>query len=97
MRQSRRTTIVVETERLLMVRSQRQSTAVERWCDDCGAMVTMAALELAATVSATSQREIVRRVESGALHVTESADGVLLICLPSLWPRTTTDAKGERS
>lgn len=94
MRQSRRTTIVVETERLLVIRS---AGSVERWCNGCGAMVTMAGLELAAIVSATSQREIVRRVESGGLHVAESASGVLLICLPSLCPRRTTDTKGERS
>jgi hypothetical protein len=96
MRQSRRTTIVIETERLLVVRSQGGNS--ELWCEHCGSLVTMIGLETAAIVSATSEREIARRVEDGGLHFAESSRGVLLICLPSLWPEKNRDTtKGESS
>jgi hypothetical protein len=78
----RRTRIVVETERLLVVRSRRART--EGWCEACGATVQMVGLEEAAIVSGRSQREIVRRIEAGSLHFNESARGVLHICLDSL-------------
>ncbi|HYY95323.1 MAG TPA: hypothetical protein VE713_12460 [Pyrinomonadaceae bacterium] len=78
----RRTSIVVETERLLVVRSRR--ARAQGWCEACGATVRMVGLEEAAIVSGRSQREIVRRVESGLLHFNESARGVLHICLDSL-------------
>jgi hypothetical protein len=100
MKQSRRTTIVIETERLLVVRSQGGTLqrSSEQWCEHCGSLVTMIGLEMAAIVSATSEREIARRVEDGGLHFAESSQGVLLICLPSLWPEKNGDTtKGEWS
>ena len=82
MKKTRRTRIVVETERLLVVRTRRAGVA--SWCAACGGDVQMVGLDEAAQVSARSQREIVRRVEAGRLHFTESARGRLLICLNSL-------------
>ena len=77
----RRTKIVVETQRLLVVRSGR---GAECWCEGCGAAVRMLGLDEAAVVADRSQREIVRRIEAGSLHFRESAGGRLLICPNSL-------------
>ena len=82
MRKIRRTKVVVETERLLVVRARRGETA--SWCAACGAAVRMVGLDEAAIVSGRSQREIVRWVEAGSLHFTEAARGRLLVCLNSL-------------
>src|SRR5205085_131719 len=78
----RRTRIVVETERLLVVRRGRARAG--GWCEGCGASVTLVGLEEAAILSGRSQSEVARRVESGSLHFKESPRGVLLICLDSL-------------
>ena len=78
----RRTKVVVETERLLYVRGRRGGDVA--WCEGCGAAVRVVGLDEAALASGESQREIVRRVESGALHFKESAGGRLLLCLDSL-------------
>ncbi|MFL6210418.1 MAG: hypothetical protein ACJ74W_16295 [Pyrinomonadaceae bacterium] len=95
MRKIRRTKIVVETERLLVVRSRRGGG--ESWCAECGAAVRLIGLDEAAIVSGQSQREIVRCVEAGSLHFTESARGVLRLCLNSLLAEVRTREKGNRS
>lgn len=91
----RRTRIVVETERLLVVRRGR-GRAPEGWCEGCGASATLVGLEEAAILCGASQREIVRRVDSGSLHFKESARGVLLICLDSLLASARAAGEGER-
>ena len=93
MRKIRRTKIVVETERLLVVRSRR---GVEGRCEACGATARMVGLDEAAAVSGRSQRELVRRVDEGSLHFSESARGRLLICLNSLLGGARTKETGER-
>ena len=97
MKKIRRTKVVVETERLLYVRGRRGGAPT--WCEGCGAAVMMVGLDEAALASGQSQREIVRRVESGALHFAEAA-GVLLVCLDSLLGHTgfhNTNGKAEKS
>ena len=91
----RRTKIVVETERLLVVRRGRART--QGWCEGCGAGVALVGLEEAAILSGRSQREIVRRVESGSLHFKESPRGVLLICLDSLLAGARPEGEGEQA
>ncbi|HXG63630.1 MAG TPA: hypothetical protein VNO70_00895 [Blastocatellia bacterium] len=44
----------------------------------------MLTLDEAIALSGASSREIHRRVEAGEIHFTETAEGFLLICLPSL-------------
>lgn len=82
MRKKRTTKITVETERVLIVTSR--PSEVEGWCDGCGERVRMITPERAATRAAVSLRAICRRVEADELHFTETADGVLFVCLNSL-------------
>ena len=91
MRKVRRTKLVVETERLLVVRSRR---SVSAWCEGCGAATRMVGLDEATALGGLSQREIVRRVEAGAIHFTETEGGVLRVCLNSLLAQAS--AKGKR-
>ena len=86
-RKNRRTRIVVETERVLVVRSGRGE--VNQWCESCGAVVRMVRLDEAAFVTATSQRDIVHRLDAGSVHFVEAFHGVLLVCLPSLQAEET--------
>ena len=91
MRKTKRTRITVETERLLVI--SRKSNAATSWCKACGAMTRMIGLDEAGSVSGQSQRQIVRLVEGGVLHFSESPHGVLLICLNSLLAETRPDEK----
>jgi hypothetical protein len=91
----RRTKIVVETERLLVVRPRR--ARFEGWCEGCGSNVTLVGLDDAALMSGRSQREIVREVEAGTLHFSESESGVLLICLDTLLPKAHKPGKSNRT
>lgn len=83
MRKTKRTKITVETERLLVI--SRGRGAVEGWCEACGAAARLVGLDEAAAASGQSQRQLVRRLEDGTLHFTESPRGRLLICLNSLF------------
>jgi hypothetical protein len=83
-RKSRRTRIVVETERLQIVRARPRR--MEQWCEGCGAVVSMVPLDEAAVVAATSQRDMVHRIDAGSVHLVAVLHGVLFICLPSLLP-----------
>ncbi|HJQ22817.1 MAG TPA: hypothetical protein VKA60_02800 [Blastocatellia bacterium] len=82
MRKNKRTRITVETERLLVI--SRKRNAATSWCEACGEATRMIGLDEAGSVSGHSQRQIVRLVEAGHLHFSESPHGVLLICLNSL-------------
>lgn len=75
----KRTEIVVETSRLIII---GKTTAA--WCDDCGAHVTMLTPEQAAAAAGTSARTVYRQAELGQLHFTETSTGSLLICHGSL-------------
>lgn len=72
----------METEQLLVISSHREAAA--GWCKQCGAEMKMVDPHGAAAISGLSARTIFRRIESGQLHFTETADGTLLICLNSL-------------
>ena len=76
------TEITVETERILVIR--RRYRAIEVWCDSCGEQVVMIRPDQAAAVSGQSLRAIFGDIERATLHFMEQADGMLLICLPSL-------------
>ena len=77
-----KTKITVETERVMVIRKRRGETEI--WCHVCPDESLMVAAEQAAAFSNLSRREIYRLAEAGQLHFTETADGVVLICLLSL-------------
>lgn len=78
----RRTEITIETQRLLML--SRRKLSVVAWCAACDARVTMITADEAASLAGLSPRTIYRRVEAEKVHFSETADGVLLVCLNSL-------------
>lgn len=81
---TRITEFTVETEETVVI---RRPATVRVWCGKCGSTVLAARPETAAATKRISPREIYRRVESGAVHFRESADGRLLVCLDSLIPQ----------
>jgi len=75
-----RTEITLETDRLIVVSRPKK----KRWCSDCELYVEMMSIDDAALRSQVNSRTIFRWAESGAVHSTETAEGLLLICPNSL-------------
>ena len=82
----KRTIVRIETDSLALIRPA--STPVDLWCEECAVKVPMLTAEAFAAMAGTTEREIYRRVEMGALHFNETADGALRVCVNSLG-RTT--------
>jgi hypothetical protein len=78
----RRLEITVETHEVLVVR-QREG-APRTWCSQCRERAGLVTVDQAAAAAGVSSRTIYRRVETGALHFSETTDGRLLVCLKSL-------------
>jgi hypothetical protein len=68
--------------------------AIVAWCDQCAAEVLMLSPTHAAALAHTTTRDIYRRVESGAIHFSETEDGVLLVCAVSLQGSQYPDVSG---
>lgn len=81
MKKERRTEIRLVTERSITIQSSRALTAL---CRQCGREVQMFTPGQAALISGLRAREIYRRAEAGAVHFTETVEGLLLVCLDSL-------------
>lgn len=78
----RRTQLVVETERLLIVRGHQAQ--INGWCAQCGAEVKLVAPEVGAALTGLSRRAVYRLIETGQVHFTESSEALVSICLESL-------------
>jgi hypothetical protein len=76
----RQVEIELEDNRLLVLRRPYQTAPV--LCGRCGCGMLL--LEEAVAVGEVSSRVIYRLVEAGALHFSETQDGLLLVCLKSL-------------
>ena len=81
----RRTEIIIETERIIIVPFLSASV----WCNACSLQVEMLSPEQAATLVNVPPRTIYRWVEAQLLHFVEEEDGRLLICRNSLFGRIT--------
>lgn len=81
----RRIEINIQTERLVIVRLSRRSTGTVAWCEGCAGLSRMLAVDEATVVARCTSRDIYRRVEANQLHFTETPEGILLICLNSLF------------
>lgn len=77
----KRTEITIETERMLFISSPRK---VLCWCATCGAQAEMVPVDEAAVLRRVNSRTIFRWVEAERVHSSETANGLLLICLNSL-------------
>ena len=82
MKTKRRTEITIETNQVLVVRRRSQVTLA--WCVSCDQRVRMVTPDQAAVVAGVSMRTINRWVEADRLHFTETADGILFVCLISI-------------
>jgi hypothetical protein len=79
-----RTEIIFETERLVVVKRHRRSA----WCTACLRQVEMLNVDDAAIFARVNSRTIFHWAESGAVHSSETPEGLLLICphSPNLHP-----------
>jgi len=75
-----RTEIIVETDRWVIVSRLRRSG----WCSACSRQVEMLNVDEAAIFARVNSRTIFHWIESGALHSSETPEGLLLICPRSL-------------
>ncbi|HEX8139605.1 MAG TPA: hypothetical protein VF544_18745 [Pyrinomonadaceae bacterium] len=80
----RRTEIIVETERVILIRRRRRERKRVLWCEACGAESLMLTMEEAAALLGVTSRQVLRWAEAGSLHWTEPEAGALLICRTSL-------------
>lgn len=77
----KRTEITIETERMLFISSPRK---VIGWCAACDAQAEMVPVDEAAVLRRVNSRTIFGWVEANQVHSSETANGLLLICLNSL-------------
>jgi hypothetical protein len=80
----RRTEIVIETERVMVVGRRGARVGVSLWCAGCGAEVEMVAAHEAAALAGVSERDIHHLVDAGRLHFSEAPTGRLFVCPNSL-------------
>ncbi|HEX4950670.1 MAG TPA: helix-turn-helix domain-containing protein [Blastocatellia bacterium] len=83
----RRTEIIVETERVIVV--PPQTRPIHLWCQECCAQVEMLTPEQAAQLIQVTPRVIYRWIESQLLHFREEPDGQVLICHNALYGQVT--------
>jgi hypothetical protein len=95
MRRSKRTSIRTETKEIWIIR-RNEATGIVVWCEDCEAEVQCLSLAETAGFKGLRQSEIFRLVKAGDVHIRETADGLLLICLNSLLSAKDEKAKINR-
>jgi hypothetical protein len=78
----RRTKIITETERRFSFDVRRK--AVLFFCADCDAQGEMLSINQAAQRLKTTWRTVVRSIENGELHSTETEVGEIYVCAASL-------------
>jgi hypothetical protein len=71
-----RTEITVETDKLIVVNRRRRT----EWCSTCSRQVEMLTIDDAAILAQVNSRTIFLWAESGAVHSSETPEGLLLIC-----------------
>jgi hypothetical protein len=81
---ARKTTITIETDSFLILRA---GTSGRAWCPRCAAEVEMIALEKAGMISNLEHSGLHEWLGSDQLHLSQDADGSVLLCLSSLLAR----------
>jgi hypothetical protein len=82
----RRTSISIETRRVIWLRQQQRRTL---WCSECRAQASMVSIDETARLANVSTLEICRLINDNRIHFTETSDGLLLVCADSLPGRVT--------
>jgi hypothetical protein len=80
----KQTTITIETDSLLILRGGSSRRA---WCPLCAAEGEVIALEEVGVISNLGRSALEEWLDSGELHLSQSADGSSLLCLKSLLAR----------
>jgi len=75
-----RTEITVETDRWVVVKRHRRTA----WCTACSRQVEMLNVDDAALFAHVNSRTIFHWAESGAVHSSETPEGLLFICAHSV-------------
>lgn len=83
MTNSKKTLITTRSSEILIVRQTGQKT-LQWFCADCEAETEMLDFNSAVTVFRIGARELIRQIETGAIHSTETASGHLFACSQSL-------------
>jgi hypothetical protein len=81
---AKQTTITIETDSLLILRGRSSRLA---WCPLCAAEGEVIALEEVGVISNLDRSALEEWLDSGELHLSQSADGSSLLCLKSLLAR----------
>src|SRR5947208_10012737 len=93
MKRRRRTETTIETYEVLAIRASRGPAQV--WCPECGELARMVEPEAAARLAGISTRLIYGQIEAGRLHYEEDKEGVLLICLKSVFSQREVERCGN--
>lgn len=94
----RRTTVLIETERVVTFRSMDSTSGGKPsfqtcsnsqqlhagWCFECGAETAMASVAYTARHAGLNELAIYHLLETGALHFFKQSEGQVLVCLDSL-------------
>ncbi|HKA21609.1 MAG TPA: hypothetical protein VKN18_25255 [Blastocatellia bacterium] len=80
MKKVRRTTLTIQTERLVVMSPSR---CLYGLCADCGDEVRLLTVDQASILARVNSRQIYHLVEAGELHFIDSECG-LLVCFKSL-------------
>jgi site-specific recombinase len=89
MRTRTRTEITVETTEILVV--HRRGSLLQCFCQRCGEQVGIIRLEEAA-LAGISMQSVWRAVEADHLHLVAPADGLVFMCLNSLFLKDSGEA-----
>jgi len=81
-RRTRTTEIKVESEEIYLLRGSRRS--VRAWCAGCEGVVRMVTADEAANLAGVTTRTVYRWVEQGKVHLAETVEGNVLVCVNSL-------------
>jgi hypothetical protein len=79
--ESKRTEITIRISRLLVMNKVKAMTA---WCEECGKQSHWLTVDDTALLLGITSRMVFRQAEAGALHSTETREGLLMVCLGSL-------------
>jgi hypothetical protein len=78
----RRTRITIQTDEIMVAR--RTASPVMAWCEKCERETGMVTLPQAALLCHVDRNAIQNWIHSGRLHVFESPEAGLLVCITSL-------------
>ncbi len=90
----KKTTITVETERLLVIGRSPETT--KRWCRKCNANVKVVRIDEASLITGASERTIFRLAENAEIHFIETDGGKAMFCVASLLLLRTRPARRTR-